>query len=552
MKLLARIFSKPPDTLKGRFFTSIVFLILFGGLLSIFPLLIFIQHQREEEALRNLNEVLQMQSELVSDSLDELTRDINYLSEVPEASFQNKTSFYEKLELLGKNRNSFYDIFYADSSGNILFKTNKVSQIRQINVSDRVYFQKAKEWHSYATGVREIGKSELPSVIISSPITSEDGRFGGILGGVVLLDSLRYLVSDFAYGETGNVYLADKNGKILSASSSRFPVSLKNTAIFQDALDQRNRTEPYQNVTGVESIGQYRWINQDEWVLISEVSTAEIARPFYQTLLFMSIILLFIFFISFFMIRQLINHLSKPLDALLEGTAVLQGGHYAHRIDEQIMSESVKEFHELCRAYNEMADNLQVQHSLREQAEEEMRLVNEQLRRLSLSDGLTGIGNRRFFDDVLELLWKEAEYKKKPIALLLLDIDFFKQYNDRYGHIAGDKALRLVAEAVEQTAKQSGALAARYGGEELAVIVPPGSAADNYNLGEQLRLAVQQLAIPHADAPSGLMSVSIGTAAVQPLPGEKADLLIQQADKALYHSKKQGRAQTTSFASITP
>ncbi|WP_309088506.1 diguanylate cyclase [Domibacillus sp.] len=550
MKPFSQIFNGKSMTLKGRFLTGISMLILFGGLLSVFPLLIFVQEQREHDAFTNLNKSLQMQNEFISEWQDELTRDINYLSELPEASNADK-SFYEKLELLGNNRTLFYDLFYANRNGRILYNTNPRAETRKINVYNTPYFQEGMEWHTFTTGVRLIGERNIRSIIFSAPVTNENGQFGGILAGIVLVGDIRHIVGDFAYGKTGNVYLVDKTGTVLSASSRTFPVSLKNTKLFQDALQRKNRTEPYLNANGIESIGQYTWINGDEWVLISEVSTAEIEQPFQDTLFFMSIILLVIFVISYFFIRRLIGRITQPIQALLEGTTILRKGYYSHRIDDRVFANASKEFSELCGAYNDMARDLQKEQALRLQAEEEMRRTNEQLRRLSFSDSLTGIGNRRFFDDMLALSWKKAFEQKEPISLLLLDIDFFKKYNDRYGHDTGDRALQHVAKVVDEIAKEAGASAARYGGEELAVILPPGVPVRSFKLAEQIRLAVECLGILHEDHKNKVITVSIGGATLTPQPGDHPSLLIRKADEALYTSKRKGRARTTTYESVT-
>lgn len=178
---------------------------------------------------------------------------------------------------------------------------NPRAATRKISVHNTPYFQEGMEWHTFTTGVRLIGDRNIRSIIFSAPVTKENGRFDGILAGIVLVNDIRHIVGDFAYGKTGTVFLVDKTSAVLSASSRTFPASLNNTELFQDALKRKKRTEPYINANGVESIGQYTWTNGDEWVLISEVSTAEIEQPFRDTLFFMSIILLVIFVISYFL-----------------------------------------------------------------------------------------------------------------------------------------------------------------------------------------------------------------------------------------------------------
>ena len=192
---------------------------------------------------------------------------------------------------------------------------------------------------------------------------------------------------------------------------------MKETDIFQRALKREKQTDAYQSANGVESWGQYTWINQDEWVLISEVSAEEIAKPFHDTVLFMSIILLVIFILSYFFTKQLIKQMTRPIGALLEGTSIISKGNYQHRIQDHVFDRTAKEFKELFKAYNKMAEDLEHEQFLRLQAEEDMRRSHEQLRLLSLSDGLTGIGNRRVFYEELAVQQKTPAQANQPRSI---------------------------------------------------------------------------------------------------------------------------------------
>jgi len=171
----------------------------------------------------------------------------------------------------------------------------------------------------------------------------------------------------------------------------------------------------------------------------------------------------------------------------------------------------------------------------------ELEESNRKLSAMASTDGLTGLANRRSFDEVLAREWARARRKREPLSLAMIDVDHFKPYNDRYGHQAGDDCLRQVAAVLGQAARRGTDLAARYGGEEFAFIAP-GTATDAVlAIAEQLRAAVEELALPHEKSPLGHVTVSIGVAAMVPQDGEDADMLVRSADQALYRAKTQGR-----------
>lgn len=183
------------------------------------------------------------------------------------------------------------------------------------------------------------------------------------------------------------------------------------------------------------------------------------------------------------------------------------------------------------------------------QAEERLKLEKEKaeqlaetLMTLSSQDGLTGIANRRHFDDFLAKEWNRAIRSQKPLSMILCDIDHFKAYNDHYGHQEGDKCLFRIAHILEQHARRGGDLAARYGGEEFAVILPETSLDSAADIAEQIRQSVYAAAIPHAASENdNVVTVSFGVATIIPRREQHSHLLVSLADKALYEAKQNGR-----------
>ena len=181
---------------------------------------------------------------------------------------------------------------------------------------------------------------------------------------------------------------------------------------------------------------------------------------------------------------------------------------------------------------------------------EKRTLVETQLRELSIRDGLTGLFNRRHFDDTYEKELKRAQRNQGELSIALIDIDCFKQFNDTYGHQEGDDCLRKVCNAISQAVKRPTDLVARYGGEEFVVLLPNTNGEQTLQLVEQMRNSVLALAIPHeqsAVAQTPRVSVSIGIATLGTDANPDNIDLLKLADKALYQAKNSGRNQTVVF-----
>ncbi len=180
--------------------------------------------------------------------------------------------------------------------------------------------------------------------------------------------------------------------------------------------------------------------------------------------------------------------------------------------------------------------------SERKALEARLEKANQQLRILAREDGLTGLANRRRFDEVLSDEYRRAVRGGHPLTLFMLDVDRFKAFNDAYGHPAGDRCLRALAGVFGAVLRRPGDLAARYGGEEFAVLMAETDVAGALATAERMRLAVRGLAIPHAMSEAGVATISVGVAVLQPGPGHLGPAaLVAAADAALYAAKAGGR-----------
>ncbi|WP_061288632.1 diguanylate cyclase [Azotobacter vinelandii] len=181
---------------------------------------------------------------------------------------------------------------------------------------------------------------------------------------------------------------------------------------------------------------------------------------------------------------------------------------------------------------------------LRARVRNHLRLArqHELLERMAQCDGLTGIANRRAFDAFLERQWRHQERLRRPLAVLMMDVDHFKAYNDALGHLDGDRCLRQIARAVADARLRGPGLVARFGGEEFACVLPDIDAGAALHVGERMREAVEALRIPHpASSAAPRVTLSIGGATAIPGPGLDAGALLEMADEALYAAKRAGR-----------
>lgn len=189
--------------------------------------------------------------------------------------------------------------------------------------------------------------------------------------------------------------------------------------------------------------------------------------------------------------------------------------------------------------------NLQERNSqlenLVEERTRELEEANFRLELLSNTDGLTGVANRRSFDIVFDQEWNRAQRTGIPLALLMLDVDHFKHFNDHYGHLAGDDCLRSLTQALLREVRRSGELVARYGGEEFVVLMPDTHVDAAFEAAQRIQQAVWSLALPHVGMPSGIVTFSFGVASLEPSSLYVPDDLVRQADLALYRAKALGR-----------
>lgn len=247
-----------------------------------------------------------------------------------------------------------------------------------------------------------------------------------------------------------------------------------------------------------------------------------------------------------------VTAISKEEKFIFKGYEVGAIDYIYKPIDSVILKSKIKVFVELYKQkklFQLQAIELQRKVDELETTKRELEEVNRVLEHLSSHDGLTGIPNRRSFDEVLDREWKRAIRNKEKLSIILIDIDFFKNFNDIHGHVMGDSALRLVAKTISKSVKRPGDFVARYGGEEFIIILPNTDSNGAFELGELIRKNIEDVGIINEGSSiSKVLTVSLGVATEEPNVNSKLENILEDADFALYESKKTGRNMTSLYA----
>jgi diguanylate cyclase (GGDEF)-like protein len=384
-----------------------------------------------------------------------------------------------------------------DEKGNLVTQSNRLP-IPAINVGDRDYFVHHRDHPDQSIRINPPLVSRISHrwiLPMTMRINNPDGSFAGVAGINVNSDFLAAFYKRMNLGQHGavNIFLGD--GMLLLRWPFRteiFGKDFTRSKLFQATLKESNHGSKTltSSLDGVARHFSFRRLDCYPVFVMVGMSVDEAYAPWWRdTLAHAAVCLLIAVLISWGSIRLI----------------------------QQI--------------------------ELRGKAENELSRANQTLEKMAMHDDLTGIANRRYFDIALPEKFGQARRHGHSLAIVMLDIDCFKQYNDRYGHVAGDECLKRVARAISAVAaKRPGDMLARYGGEEFVVVLPETDLNGAIVIAERMRAAVQDLGMKHADSPTGVVTISAGVNAYQPVREyDEANALLMSADEALYQAKKFGR-----------
>ncbi|AKU25122.1 GGDEF domain-containing protein [Massilia sp. NR 4-1] len=401
-------------------------------------------------------------------------------------------------------------LYAYDEAGRWLVNSRPVLETR-FNNADREYFKyhRANPGRGPYIGVpvisRSTGKWVLP---VSRRVNHADGSFAGVALATIDVEYLKRFQQSLDIGKHGAVILVSNGGTTLLRrpfSPELMGRDLRDSPLYQAYMQGKAGTGIWRStLDGEVRLNSFRALENYPLFVSAALSKDEVLEHWRR---------------------------DTFLHTLGVGMLAVLLGFFGRRL--------VRQIHLRLQAEQELL-----------QARDALESLNRQLEKMALQDGLTGLANRRQFDVTLGNEFSRAVRQGSELAFIMIDVDYFKQYNDLQGHSAGDDCLRALSRSIRmQTPKRPGDLAARYGGEEIGVLLPNTDAEGARAVAERIRAAVEALQMPHPGSRFQVVTVSAGVAAIKPQRGvDQPGALVEAADRALYAAKSAGRNRVGSAA----
>lgn len=400
---------------------------------------------------------------------------------------------------------------------------------------------------------------KLPTITASYPVYVDD-KLIGVFGSDYLLTWLGESLASIPTRENGMVFITDSSGQLVASSKASDEIfqmingesKLVNAKdsdnkLIKAAIQNTTQEDQHDIIIGDQSyyIVSKEYNNENlDWkiyiLLSKEDVLGKMSSAMRQTVVLVSLSSILFIGLAWLLSRWI----TRPILNLNMASKRLAEGQYDF-ISDEIRRD---ELGQLSRSFNEMAIKLtNIVASLESQVAErtrDLQEMNESLSRLSFSDGLTGLPNRRKFDDFYYKSFSKNKERSRAMTVVMMDLDNFKLFNDTYGHLAGDDCLRLVSAAFNQNITKKKDLIARYGGEEFSAILQGYSKAESFEVCENLRRAIEEIEIPVGEGITTRVTLSLGMVNFIPSDTVTMEEWIQCADQALYKAKSNGKNQT--------
>jgi diguanylate cyclase (GGDEF)-like protein len=479
------------------------------------------------------------------------------------------------------------------------FATNQQGQkTKLLKVESPPYDPRKRPWYQEAIAARKpvwnkIYAGFTPGTVFiaaSQPLYDPQGKLVGVSGTDISLLNIQKFLVDNPISPSGQVFVIERSGLLVASSSQEAPFQLKaghpaqrvhvlasNTPIIRSTATFLQ--QQIQDLSSLKQSKKFRLQQEQQshfvqvipfqmkgglnWLIVMVVPESDVMGQIQTgtrtTILICLVAVLSVILLNAWISRRLVRSIQGLRDASQQ---ITQGN-----LSQQVNNSKVQEFAILARSFNQMSQELelsrqqlenysrsleqkvnertqelQTEIQQRRMAEAALQAANRELEMLVYLDGLTQIANRRRFDEWLKREWAVSKREQVPLSLIICDVDYFKQYNDTYGHQLGDDCLCFIASAVAQAVRRPADLAARYGGEEFVVLLQNTSTEGAIEVAKAIQMNVQQLRIPHARSQvNKFVTLSFGITSCIPREEMRSEDFIENADRALYQAKQAGR-----------
>jgi diguanylate cyclase (GGDEF)-like protein len=498
----------------------------------------------------------------------------------------------QPLQINFSNRSSQYFGVYSATN------PQQNQRAQQLKIERPAFYPRTRPWYRAVAHAKQgrwvdVYAGFTPGTIFiaaSEPLYDSAGKFVGVSGIDLSLNNIQTFLQQNPVSLTGQTFIIERSGLLVASSTTdrafrlsphqkphRINVLEGQNSLTQAAARALQRKNPklaqlttpqyfrfeHDHQQNFAQVLPFQLAGGLDWLIVTIVPEEDVMGQIQAgnrtTAMLTGGALLLAIALNILISRWLVRPISE---LVLASRRIAQGN-----FNQPVQSNRVKELSILAGSFNQMSQELQqsrqqledYSHALedrirertqeleaeverRRQTEAALQTANVELQRLAFVDGLTQLANRRCFDERLAQEWQRLKRDQLPLALILCDVDYFKRYNDTYGHQAGDLCLQNVARVLQAAAMRSSDLAARYGGEEFALLLPNTPVDGAITVAQKIQTLVHQLAIPHRQsATSEFVTLSLGITVLFPAEADHPEMLLAQADHALYQSKQAGR-----------
>ncbi|EJN00818.1 diguanylate cyclase [Herbaspirillum sp. YR522] len=466
---------------------------------------------------------------------------------IPDSARHNSVQLQRLLEQHLSLTAQFFNVSVVDGNGSVLANLVDPSQANRVSLTGRDYLEQTLKTKKGIISKPLLSKmSNRPVVLMTEPVLGARGEVEMVLVGSIDLKENNFLgqFTSVQMGNSRSMFILAGDGTVIehkdksrvlqhvdAAGGSR-PASQAALKGFEGSMESPDRD-------GEPALYAFKRMSTTDWIIGAHYPArdayAAIAAMQNRAILVAAILTLLAGLLSWWFVSRLL----QPLQRLHAHIQRIRQDKTLEQLPGEVRADELGEVQGAFNALIAERRNIEVE---LDEARVHLEEMNKTLARLALEDALTGLANRRQFERGLNEEFNRAARTGLSLAVIMIDVDYFKQYNDLYGHMAGDKVLRRLGSAIRDTNVRPEDLLARYGGEEIAVLLPGAKLEGALMVAERIRLSVQKLEIEHTASATGFLTISIGVSAVAPQRQvDNPEDVLREADEALYLAKAAGR-----------
>lgn len=534
--------------LKTRLALAVVFSVVVTAIVVTAISLFIIRRDMREESGAQQFTALQLTASALDAGMNDRRASLRVLGDgIPAAARHNAALLQAYLEQHPSLKGQFFNVTAVEPNGNVIGNYIDAAQVNRFSLAGRDYLvDTLKDKKGLISRPLQSKMSDRAVVLMTEPLLNARGEIELVLIGSIDLREHNFLgqFTNVKLGKSGFMYILSQDGIVVDfPDKSRILKHMDEdggrSAVNESALKGFEGSTEGIDRNGENALYAFKRMETTGWIIgahyLAKDAYAPIAEMQQRAILVAAGLTVLAGLLAWWFVTRLLD----PLHRLREH---IQRMRQDKRLEELPGEGGTDELGDLHRAFNGLVqERKRIEEELGD-ARVHLEEMNKTLARLALEDALTGLANRRQFERGLLEEFNRSARTGVSLAVIMIDVDFFKQYNDLYGHMAGDKVLQRLGWAIRDVNTRPEDLFARFGGEEIAVLLPGAALAGALMVAERLRAAVETLAIPHSASPTGLLTISIGISAVVPQRDvHRPESLLSEADQALYLAKAEGR-----------